>query len=61
MQKSHLIILCYSKNGDVMNNIILIINDAFCYLGSVRQGGEKAICSLEAWLSRGKMQSTGRK
>lgn len=49
--KSHLIIQCYSKDGEVMNNILLIIKDAFCYFGSLRRDGENAICSLKAWLS----------
>lgn len=59
--KSGLVIQCYSQIGKVMNNILLIIKDIFCYFGSLRWDRENAIHSLKAWLSWGKMQSAGRK
>lgn len=49
-------------NSKLMSDKILIIKDAFCYLSSQgKKNTHNAICRLEVWLSRGKMQSTGRK
>lgn len=50
-KQSGLIIQRYSQIGEVMNYILLIIKDAFCYFGSLRWDRENVIHSLKAWFS----------